>query len=158
MAVVDLRGSLMAGKNHATDLVAGLMLLLLTADLASAALAQEGADSRSPDSVVTLIHVVAWPGGKKIAVGFALFVEEFGFGQGPVYRPDLASRNPDLVNEAFRQYVNRDSGHPARRRRVQGVERSAHDRAERRISGCAPVRVEANSVRWIRMHPLSRMA
>ena len=50
------------------------------------------------------IHVASWPGGKKVAVGFPLFVEEFGFGQGPVYRPDLASRNPDLVNEAFRQY------------------------------------------------------
>src|SRR6202040_3755646 len=37
--------------------------------------------------------------------GFALFVEEFGFGQGPVFRPDLATRNPDLVNEAFRQYA-----------------------------------------------------
>ena len=51
------------------------------------------------------IHVAAWPGGKKVAVSFALFVEEFGFGQGPVFRPDLASRNPDLVNEAFRQYA-----------------------------------------------------
>ena len=92
----------MAGKNRAADFVAGLMLLL-TAHLASAALAQEGADSitgfrRDP------IHVVAWPGGKKVAVSFALFVEEFGFGQGPVFRPDLANRNPDLVNEAFRQY------------------------------------------------------
>src|SRR5512135_2860020 len=36
---------------------------------------------------------------------FALFVEEFGFGQGPVYRPDMITRNPDLVNEAFRQYA-----------------------------------------------------
>jgi peptidoglycan/xylan/chitin deacetylase (PgdA/CDA1 family) len=26
-------------------------------------------------------------------------------GQGPVFRPDLASRNPDLVNEAFREYA-----------------------------------------------------
>jgi peptidoglycan/xylan/chitin deacetylase (PgdA/CDA1 family) len=50
------------------------------------------------------IHVASWPGGKKVAVSFALFVEEFGFGQGPIYRPDLASRSPDLVNEAFRQY------------------------------------------------------
>jgi allantoinase len=50
------------------------------------------------------IHVAAWPGGKKVAVSFAHFVEEFGFGQGPVYRPDLASRHPDLVNENFRQY------------------------------------------------------
>jgi allantoinase len=36
-----------------------------------------------------------------------LFVENFGFGQGPVIRPDLASRNPDLVNEAFRDYAIR---------------------------------------------------
>ena len=91
----------MAGKNRAADFVAGLMLL--TAHLASAALAQEGADSitgfrRDP------IHVAAWPGGKKVAVSFALFVEEFGFSQGPVLRPDLTNRNPDLVNEAFRQY------------------------------------------------------
>jgi peptidoglycan/xylan/chitin deacetylase (PgdA/CDA1 family) len=51
------------------------------------------------------VHVAAWPAGRKVAVSFALFVEEFGFGQGPVFRPDLASRNPDLVNEAFRQYA-----------------------------------------------------
>src|SRR5271156_6814900 len=50
------------------------------------------------------IHVASWPGGKKVAVSFAFFVEEFGFGQGPVYRPDMVSRNPDLVDEAFRQY------------------------------------------------------
>jgi allantoinase len=92
----------MAGKNRAADFVAGLMLLLI-AHLASATLAQDGTDPvtklrREP------IHVVAWPGGKKVAVSFALFVEEFGFGQGPVLRPDLANRKPDLVNEAFRQY------------------------------------------------------
>ena len=50
------------------------------------------------------VHVASWPDGKKVAVSFALFVEEFGFGQGPIFRPDLATRNPDLVNEAFRQY------------------------------------------------------
>ena len=51
------------------------------------------------------VPVVAWPADRKVAVSFALFVEEFGFGQGPVFRPDLASRSPDLVNEAFRQYA-----------------------------------------------------
>jgi peptidoglycan/xylan/chitin deacetylase (PgdA/CDA1 family) len=50
------------------------------------------------------VHVAAWPAGRKVAVSFVLFVEEFGFGQGPVFRPDLSTRNPDLVNEAFRQY------------------------------------------------------
>jgi allantoinase len=93
----------MAGKNCVSDLVAG-MVLLFAVHFASAPLAQEGSDPvtgfrRDP------IHVSAWPGGKKVAVSFALFVEEFGFGQGPVLRPDLANRNPDLVNEAFRQYA-----------------------------------------------------
>ena len=66
-------------------------------------LAQDGVDwiTKFPRAPV---HVAAWPGGKKVAVSCALFVEEFGFGQGPVYRPDLASRSPDLVNENFRQY------------------------------------------------------
>jgi allantoinase len=82
--------------------VAGIALLFAI-HLPSATLAQEGTDritgfAREP------VHVAAWPGGKKVAVSFALFVEEFGIGQGPVIRPDLASRNPDLVNEAFRQY------------------------------------------------------
>src|SRR5262249_50775119 len=51
------------------------------------------------------VRVAAWPGGKKVAVAFVLFVEQFGFGQGPGLRPDLTSRNPDLTNEAFRQYA-----------------------------------------------------
>jgi len=93
-----------SGKNSASDFIAALVLLLVGIHFAGAALAQEGTDSvtkfrRDP------IHVAAWPGGKKVAVSFALFVEEFGFGQGPVLRPDLANRNPDLVNEAFRQYA-----------------------------------------------------
>ncbi len=83
-------------------MVAGLVLLFV--HFPFAILAQDGTDTvtgfpREP------IHVAAWPAGKKVAVSFALFVEEFGFGQGPVFRPDLASRSPDLVNEAFRQYA-----------------------------------------------------
>ena len=83
--------------------VAGLALLL-AAYFPAATFAQGGTDrvtgfARDP------VHVAAWPAGKKVAVSFALFVEEFGFGQGPVFRPDLATRNPDLVNEAFRQYA-----------------------------------------------------
>src|SRR5882672_6913120 len=68
------------------------------------ALAQDGTDAVTgfPRAGVP---VAAWPAGKKVAVSFAFFVEEFGFGQGPVYRPDMVSRNPDLVNEAFRQYA-----------------------------------------------------
>jgi len=78
--------------------------MLLAVQLPSVASAQEGIDRvtgfpRDP------VHVAAWPGGRKVAVSFALFVEEFGFGQGPAFRPDMVTRNPDLVNEAFRQYA-----------------------------------------------------
>src|ERR1700688_3116668 len=93
----------MTQKALESALLAGLVLLFVV-PLSAATLAQDGTDSvtgfpRDP------IHVAAWPAGKKVAVSFALFVEEFGFGQRPLFRPDLAPRNPDLVNEAFRQYA-----------------------------------------------------
>jgi allantoinase len=92
----------MTWKAWSAGFVTGLVLLFAVAH-PSGVLAQDGTDPvtgfpRDP------VHVVAWPAGKKVAVSFALFVEEFGFGQGPVFRPDLAARSPDLVNEAFRQY------------------------------------------------------
>ena len=90
----------MAPKTCGPRLIAALTALFA---FSTATLAQDGADwvTKFPREPV---HVAAWPGGKKVAVSFALFVEEFGLGQGPVFRPDLAARNPDLVNEAFRQY------------------------------------------------------
>ena len=51
------------------------------------------------------IHVKAWPGGKKVAVCFIFYVEVWGFGHGPNFRPDTATRDPDVVNESFRQYA-----------------------------------------------------
>jgi hypothetical protein len=68
------------------------MTFALGVQLPLAAFAQDGIDpvtrfARDP------VHVAVWPGGRKVAVSFALFVEEFGFGQGPVFRPDLATRN-----------------------------------------------------------------
>ena len=93
----------MTRKRRDFGCVAG-MALVLAIHLPTATFAQDGTDrvtgfARDP------VHVATWPAGRKVAVGFALFVEEFGFGQGPVFRPDLATRNPDLVNEAFRQYA-----------------------------------------------------
>jgi peptidoglycan/xylan/chitin deacetylase (PgdA/CDA1 family) len=92
----------MAPKTCEPRLIAAVAALL-GVYLAPAALAQDGPDwiTKFPREAV---HVAAWPAGKKVAVSFALFVEEFGFGQGPVFRPDLATRNPDLVNENFREY------------------------------------------------------
>src|SRR6202045_5062419 len=80
-----------------------MVLLLANHVFCRDTFAQDGTDwvTKFPRDPV---HVTAWPGGKKVAVSFALFVEVFGFGQGPVLRPDLANRNPDLVNEAFRPY------------------------------------------------------
>jgi allantoinase len=51
------------------------------------------------------IHVKAWPREKKVAVCFILYVEVWGFGHGPNFRPDTATRDPDVVNESFRQYA-----------------------------------------------------
>ena len=51
------------------------------------------------------IHVQAWPKGKKVAVCFILYVEVWGFGHGPNFRPDTAARDPDVVDESFRQYA-----------------------------------------------------
>ncbi len=87
-AVVEI----MTRKARDASLITG-MALLLAVHLHSETLAQDGTDrvtgfARAP------VQVAAWPGGKKVAVSFALFVEEFGFGQGPVFRPDLATRNP----------------------------------------------------------------
>lgn len=51
------------------------------------------------------IHVSAWPGGKKVAICFVLYVEVWGYGHGPNFRTDMAGRDPDVVDEAFRQYA-----------------------------------------------------
>src|SRR6202048_1522717 len=51
------------------------------------------------------IHVQAWPQGKEVAVCFILYVEVWGFGHGPNFRPDTAARDPDVVDESFRQYA-----------------------------------------------------
>jgi len=70
-------------RREVITLLFGAPAALLLARFPSASLAQDGADwvtafPREP------VHVAAWPAGRKVAVSFALFVEEFGFGQGPV--------------------------------------------------------------------------
>lgn len=63
----------------------------------------------TPDWITSLpretIHVRSWPDGKKVAVCFVLYVETWGYGHGPNFRSDMAGRQPDLVDEAFRQYA-----------------------------------------------------
>src|SRR5437764_11427004 len=90
-------------RRSCITLLGGAAAALLGLHHSSASLAQESADWVTALPRVP-VHVASWPASRKVGVSFALFVEEFGFGQGPVYRPDLASRSPDLVNENFRQY------------------------------------------------------
>jgi peptidoglycan/xylan/chitin deacetylase (PgdA/CDA1 family) len=52
-----------------------------------------------------VVPMKTWPGGKKVAVAFVLYVEVWGKGHGPNFRPDMTGRSPDLVDEAFRQYA-----------------------------------------------------
>jgi hypothetical protein len=50
------------------------------------------------------IHLKSWPGGRKVAVCFVLYVEVWGHDEGPNFRADMAGRKPDIVDEAFRRY------------------------------------------------------
>jgi hypothetical protein len=51
------------------------------------------------------IHVNVWPEGKKVAICFVLYVEVWGYGHGPNFRSDMVARDPDVVDESFRQYA-----------------------------------------------------
>ena len=88
------------------SLSAGWRFALLFALLA---LAGPAASQEAKDWITALprqpIHVQAWPGGKKVAICFVLYVEDWGYGHGPNFRPDMEGRDPDVVDEAFRQYA-----------------------------------------------------
>jgi allantoinase len=89
------------GFNFATQIFFAVIGLLISA---GSAVSENTSDwltglPREP------IHVKAWPDGKKVAVCFILYVEVWGFGHGPNFRPDMVARDPDVVNESFRQYA-----------------------------------------------------
>lgn len=92
--------------NEPRGVVVAMLLLALIGMLApvGAALGQEAKDwiSGLPREAV---HVKAWPDGKKVAVCFVLYVEVWGHGQGPNFRSDMTARDPDVVDESFRQYA-----------------------------------------------------
>ncbi len=80
--------------------------------LAIMGLAMSGGPARSADNtdwITTMprepVRVDAWPGGRKVAVCFVLYVEVWGYGHGPNFRSDMVNRDPDLVDEAFREYA-----------------------------------------------------
>jgi len=95
-----------APRRNRTGFLAVYIFLTLIGLLVSAAPAVSD-DAR--DWITALprdpVHVEAWPGGKKVAVCFVLYVEVWGYGHGPNFRSDMEGRDPDVVDESFRQYA-----------------------------------------------------
>ncbi|MBX9688971.1 MAG: hypothetical protein K2X27_19845 [Candidatus Obscuribacterales bacterium] len=81
-----------------------ISLTVMSLSLANPALAENSVDWMTACKRET-IHIKQWPNGKKVAVCFVLYVEEWGIGKGPNFREDMLSRKPDFVNESFRQYA-----------------------------------------------------
>jgi allantoinase len=84
---------------------ANIMLALIGLLISAGPVASENTNDWVTGLPREPIHVKAWPGGKKVAVCFIFYVEVWGFGHGPNFRPDTATRDPDVVNESFRQYA-----------------------------------------------------
>ncbi len=80
------------------------LLALACVLAASDAMAQRSTDWVSGMSREAL-PVKAWPDGRKVAVCFVFYVEEWGHGMGPNFRSDMNGRDPDVVDESFRQYA-----------------------------------------------------
>lgn len=89
------------GFSSATNVLLALIGLLISAGPTAA----ENTTDWVTGSPREPIHVKAWPGGKKVAVCFVFDVEVWGFGHGPNFRPDMTARDPDVVDEGFRQYA-----------------------------------------------------
>lgn len=83
--------------------------ILVAALLAAAVLATPVAAQSDADWITGFpreqIRVEAWPEGRKVAICFVLYVEVWGKGNGPNFRPDLVGRKPDIVDESFRHYA-----------------------------------------------------
>jgi len=87
-----------------------MRLTALLLSLGALLVAEPTSAQTTPDWITGLpreaVPVKAWPGGKKVAVAFVLYVEVWGKGHGPNFRPDMASRPaPNVVEEAFRQHA-----------------------------------------------------
>lgn len=82
-----------------------LLLALLGLVLGAASAAGQATTDWITGAPREALPIKVWPGGRKVAVCFVLYVEVWGKGHGPNFRNDMADRNPDVVDEAFRQYA-----------------------------------------------------
>jgi allantoinase len=89
------------GGVAATLLAAAFCILSVSAGSAAGAERKDWISGLPREAV----HIQAWPSGKKVAVVFVLYVEDWGYGHGPNFRSDTAVRDPDVVDESFRQYA-----------------------------------------------------
>jgi peptidoglycan/xylan/chitin deacetylase (PgdA/CDA1 family) len=82
---------------------------LLLSLLALLAWASPSSSQTTPDWITgaprEAMPIKVWPNGKKVAVCFVLYVEVWGRRHGPVFRPDMVTLDPDVLNESFRQYA-----------------------------------------------------
>ena len=62
---------------------------------------------RYPYVPITRKTAGAWPGGARLAVYFALGVEEYVFGEGLTENLLPGASHPDLANTSWRDYGNR---------------------------------------------------
>lgn len=92
---------LLAGAIRAITLLFSLLGLLTWAQPSSSQITRDWVTGAPREAM----PIKAWPDGKKVAICFVLYVEVWGKGQGPNFRPDMTARNPDVVDEAFRQYA-----------------------------------------------------
>ena len=98
-------GSRNAPRGNRTGLAAVQLLLALSLLVSAGPAVSEDAKDWITALPRAPIHVEAWPGGKKVAVCFVLYVEVWGYGHGPNFRSDMGGRDPDVVDESFRQYA-----------------------------------------------------
>ena len=62
---------------------------------------------RYPYSSITRRNAFRWPNGARLALYFALGVEEYSFGEGLTENLVSAGSHPDVLNSSWRDYGNR---------------------------------------------------
>ena len=104
-------------------ILAAMAMLLAIVGLAMSGGLARGADNT--DWITAMprepVRVSVWPGGRKVAVCFVLYVEVWGYGRGPNFRSDMVNRDPDMVDESFRELAREAEADPNREATVVAI-------------------------------------